>query len=144
MNGTDATRTSTTHKFEQITVYVLKEREVIEILISHHVFKALGYFFFVFALIRYVTCLSARGEQKLTEDRIFTQEEGPRLPSLVGVAKAVLFLVLETLLFVSAFLTNPVIQFGYVTLFVAAFPLAPFFAFWNNILEIRSAILTMY
>ena len=30
-----------------------------------------------------------------------------------------------------------VIQFGFVTLFVAAFPLAPFFAFLNNIVEIR-------
>ncbi|XP_019638132.1 PREDICTED: anoctamin-4-like [Branchiostoma belcheri] len=30
-----------------------------------------------------------------------------------------------------------VIQFGFVTLFVAAFPLAPFFALINNILEIR-------
>ncbi|KAI6658050.1 Anoctamin-7-like [Oopsacas minuta] len=30
-----------------------------------------------------------------------------------------------------------VIQFGFVTLFVAAFPLAPFFAFLNNVVEIR-------
>ena len=30
-----------------------------------------------------------------------------------------------------------IIQFGYVTLFVAAFPLAPLFALLNNILEIR-------
>ncbi len=31
----------------------------------------------------------------------------------------------------------PVIQYGFITLFVAAFPLAPFFALLNNILEIR-------
>ncbi|XP_075258994.1 anoctamin-4-like isoform X5 [Convolutriloba macropyga] len=30
-----------------------------------------------------------------------------------------------------------VIQFGFTTLFVAAFPLAPFFAFLNNVIEIR-------
>ena len=31
-----------------------------------------------------------------------------------------------------------VVQFGFVTLFVAAFPLAPFFALINNIIELRS------
>lgn len=30
-----------------------------------------------------------------------------------------------------------VIQFGFCTLFVSAFPLAPFFALLNNVLEIR-------
>lgn len=30
-----------------------------------------------------------------------------------------------------------VIQYGFVTLFVAAFPLAPFFALLNNIIEVR-------
>ena len=30
-----------------------------------------------------------------------------------------------------------VIQFGFITLFVAAFPLAPLFALLNNIIEIR-------
>lgn len=30
-----------------------------------------------------------------------------------------------------------VIQYGFVTLFVAAFPLAPFFALLNNVVEIR-------
>lgn len=30
-----------------------------------------------------------------------------------------------------------VIQFGFVTLFVASFPLAPLFALLNNIIEIR-------
>ncbi len=30
-----------------------------------------------------------------------------------------------------------VIQYGFVTLFVAAFPLAPFFAWLNNVIEIR-------
>ena len=30
-----------------------------------------------------------------------------------------------------------VIQFGFTTLFVAAFPLAPFFAFLNNVVEIK-------
>ena len=29
------------------------------------------------------------------------------------------------------------IQFGFVTLFVSAFPLAPLFAFLNNIVEVR-------
>lgn len=32
---------------------------------------------------------------------------------------------------------RPVIQFGFVTLFVASFPLAPLFALLNNIIEIR-------
>ena len=31
----------------------------------------------------------------------------------------------------------PVLQFGFVTIFVAAFPLAPMFALLNNIIEIR-------
>lgn len=31
----------------------------------------------------------------------------------------------------------PVLQYGFVTIFVAAFPLAPFFALLNNILEMR-------
>lgn len=31
----------------------------------------------------------------------------------------------------------PVIQFGFVTLFVASFPLAPVFALLNNIIEVR-------
>jgi hypothetical protein len=31
----------------------------------------------------------------------------------------------------------PVIQFGFLTIFVAAFPLAPLFALINNIIEIR-------
>ena len=30
------------------------------------------------------------------------------------------------------------IQFGFVTMFVAAFPLAPFFALLNNIFELRT------
>ena len=30
-----------------------------------------------------------------------------------------------------------VIQYGFVTIFVAAFPLAPFFALINNVIEIR-------
>ena len=30
-----------------------------------------------------------------------------------------------------------VIQFGFVTLFISAFPLGPFFALINNLLEIR-------
>ena len=39
-----------------------------------------------------------------------------------------------------------VIQFGFITIFVAAFPLAPLFALINNILEInyRPYILHMY
>ena len=30
-----------------------------------------------------------------------------------------------------------VVQYGFVTIFVAAFPLAPFFAWINNVIEIR-------
>ena len=30
-----------------------------------------------------------------------------------------------------------VIQFGFITIFVAAFPLAPLFAWLNNVIEIR-------
>lgn len=33
--------------------------------------------------------------------------------------------------------TLEVLQYGFVTLFVAAFPLAPFFALLNNIFEMR-------
>jgi hypothetical protein len=32
---------------------------------------------------------------------------------------------------------NSVLQYGFVTIFVAAFPLAPFFALLNNIFEMR-------
>ncbi|MEJ1286119.1 anoctamin 5 [Cricetulus griseus] len=38
---------------------------------------------------------------------------------------------------ISAWITKMVIQFGFVTLFVASFPLAPLFALINNIMEIR-------
>jgi len=34
-------------------------------------------------------------------------------------------------------LYNLVLQYGFVTIFVAAFPLAPFFALLNNVLEMR-------
>lgn len=37
----------------------------------------------------------------------------------------------------SLFLSPTVIQFGFVTLFVASFPLAPLLALLNNIIEIR-------
>lgn len=40
-----------------------------------------------------------------------------------------------------------VLQYGFVTIFVAAFPLAPFFALLNNILEMRldaKKLLTFY
>lgn len=39
------------------------------------------------------------------------------------------------------------LQYGFVTIFVAAFPLAPFFALLNNVLEMRldaKKLLTMY
>ena len=39
--------------------------------------------------------------------------------------------------FATLFLRFSVIQFGFVTLFVSAFPIAPLFALINNILEIR-------
>lgn len=35
------------------------------------------------------------------------------------------------------FSSLPVIQFGFVSLFVASFPLAPLFALLNNVIEIR-------
>ena len=35
-------------------------------------------------------------------------------------------------------LNDRVIQFGYLVLFAPAFPLAPFFAFINNVVEIRA------
>lgn len=35
------------------------------------------------------------------------------------------------------YLFFPVIQFGFVSLFVASFPLAPLFALLNNVIEIR-------
>ena len=34
-------------------------------------------------------------------------------------------------------LFSPVLQFGFLTIFCAAFPLAPLFALMNNIMEIR-------
>ena len=40
-----------------------------------------------------------------------------------------------------------VLQYGFVTIFVAAFPLAPFFALLNNVLEMRldaTKILTLH
>jgi len=40
-----------------------------------------------------------------------------------------------------------VLQYGFVTIFVAAFPLAPFFALLNNVFETRldaKKLLTMY
>ena len=40
-------------------------------------------------------------------------------------------------LFISMFYLFAVIQYGFVTIFVAAFPLAPLFALLNNIIEIR-------
>jgi anoctamin-1 len=43
--------------------------------------------------------------------------------------------VFEFPLFISKSIT--VLQYGFVTIFVAAFPLAPFFALLNNILEMR-------
>lgn len=39
--------------------------------------------------------------------------------------------------FIYLFIFTPVIQFGFVSLFVASFPLAPLFALLNNVIEIR-------
>lgn len=50
--------------------------------------------------------------------------------------------VLITDIFISS-----VLQYGFVTIFVAAFPLAPFFALLNNVLEMRldaKKLLTYY
>ena len=38
---------------------------------------------------------------------------------------------------VIVFISLSVLQFGFITIFVAAFPLAPFFALLNNWVEIR-------
>lgn len=40
-------------------------------------------------------------------------------------------------IFVSHFFLSAVIQYGFITIFVAAFPLAPLFALLNNIFELR-------
>ena len=40
-------------------------------------------------------------------------------------------------LFISNIVFSTVLQFGFITIFVAAFPLAPFFALANNVFEIR-------
>jgi len=50
--------------------------------------------------------------------------------SWVGMCRCFLVLHLLCVLFL-------VIQFGFITIFVAAFPLAPLFAWLNNIVEIR-------
>ena len=45
------------------------------------------------------------------------------------------------------FIFTTVLQYGFVTIFVAAFPLAPFFALLNNIFEMRldaTKILTLH
>lgn len=50
-------------------------------------------------------------------------------------------------LYKSSFCFVLVLQYGFVTVFVAAFPLAPFFALLNNILEMRldaKKLLTYY
>ncbi len=39
--------------------------------------------------------------------------------------------------FVQTVLSSAVLQFGFTTIFVAAFPLAPLLALLNNIIEIR-------
>lgn len=50
-----------------------------------------------------------------------------------------LFVCISYLVWIFVDISNfLVIQFGFVTLFVAAFPLAPFFALLNNIIELRS------
>jgi anoctamin-1 len=46
------------------------------------------------------------------------------------VNKLFFIITIKTLLFL-------VLQYGFVTIFVAAFPLAPFFALLNNMLEMR-------
>ena len=42
-----------------------------------------------------------------------------------------------SLLYFDIIVSISVIQYGFVTIFVAAFPLAPLFALINNIIEIR-------
>ncbi len=50
-----------------------------------------------------------------------------------------MFYSIQILFFLVNYCTSvpTVIQFGFVTLFVASFPLAPLFALLNNIIEIR-------
>lgn len=49
----------------------------------------------------------------------------------------ILFLILQWIIGFLTLFVFPVLQFGFLTLFVAAFPLGPLFALINNILEIR-------
>ena len=59
-------------------------------------------------------------------------KEGCRVIFLTFVFMSVMLRVQKQFL-----LSYPVIQYGFVTIFVAAFPLAPFFALLNNWVEIR-------
>ena len=59
-------------------------------------------------------------------------KEGCRVIFLMFVSMSVMLRVQKQFL-----LSYPVIQYGFVTIFVAAFPLAPFFALLNNWVEIR-------
>jgi anoctamin-1 len=53
------------------------------------------------------------------------------------MGKSYHFYISQYLLSKRKYFLSKVIQFGFITLFVVAFPLGPLFAFFNNILEIR-------
>lgn len=73
-------------------------------------------------LKRFINCLKHKEE---TEEDVFTRWE--RDNDLVPINQHGLFFEYLEL----------IIQYGFTTLFVAAFPLAPFFALLNNYFEIR-------
>ena len=54
-----------------------------------------------------------------------------------GLEKCILYSGVCVCVYTSLSSCSAVIQFGFVTLFVASFPLAPLFALLNNIIEIR-------